>query len=47
MVTRKGITMTITNYELEAHKGNCFLDIMDEEYGCKYGPNDECPINKG
>lgn len=47
MVKNERTTMTTkqVNFEIEAHQANCFVDIMDEDYGCKYGPDSECPAN--
>lgn len=32
--------------EIAVHRSHCFNDIMDEAYGCKYGPDNECPSNR-
>ena len=38
-------TLSQQQLETAVHKSHCFNDIMDEDYGCKYGPDSQCPVN--
>lgn len=32
--------------EYAAHKTHCFMEVDGEFMGCKYGPDEECPVKK-
>lgn len=39
--------MTQEEREIAVHRAHCFMIVQPEnEYmGCKYGPDEECPVN--